>query len=115
MSKQYKDAYLRNYKFITMSEINSFAYIKAGLKGSKTCTYLRKWLHANSLSKKKQKEKATTFICLVDHPPELAWYLVLLGPRLKNLRNYKVNNSVNDHIIQVVGWSVQSRKRSFIM
>ena len=98
-----------------MSEINSFAYIKAGLKGSKTCTYLRKWLHASNLSKKKQKETTTTFICLVDYPPYLAWYLVLLGPHLKNLGNYKVNNSVNDHIIQVVVWSVQSRKRSFIM
>ena len=38
-------------------EILRFEYIKVGLKGSKTCTYLRKWLHVSSLSKKKQKEK----------------------------------------------------------
>ena len=38
-------------------EVQSFEYIKVGLKGPKTYTYLRKWLHVSSLSKKKQKEK----------------------------------------------------------
>ena len=71
-------------------KIQSFEYIRVGLKGPKTCTYLRKWLHASSLSKICKKKRATMVICLVVCPRELAWYLVLLGHYLKILGNYKV-------------------------
>ena len=55
-------------------------------------------------------------ICLVVCPLELAQYLVLIGYHLKKFRELQSEyNLVNDHIMQVLEWSIQDRKRSFIM
>lgn len=41
--------------------------------------------------KRSKKKKTTKVICLVDDPLELAWYMAIVGPHLKNLRNYKLS------------------------
>ena len=95
-------------------QYTKFECIKVVLKRLKTCTYLRKWLHASSLSKKKQKQKRNKgyMPCC----PSFNTCSVFGSTRssFENFRKIKNEyNLVNDHIMQVLGWLVQNRKRSF--
>ena len=62
--------------------------------GLKTSTYQGKWLHVNSLSKEKQKEKGNNGYmpcCPASGTCSVFGSTSPHGPHLKNVRNYKVS------------------------
>ena len=62
--------------------------------GLKTSTYQGKWLHVNSLSKEKQKEKGNNGYmpcCPASGTCSVFGSTSPHGPHLKHVRNYKVS------------------------